>query len=119
MAKFSLRRFDSQAQASVLLAVAAVVTLAGQAFIVLQNLDTSELIIPYGSNRKMAVFAATGITILLSLFALGFGYNSVGQRRNDKQAWSWLGFFGGAAILSLAIIVFVLFYLRGEPAVTA
>jgi hypothetical protein len=117
VAKFSLRRYDTQAKVSIYIAIASVVTLLGQAFLVLQNISTQDAVIYYGPTRRMAVLGATATTLFLAVLAFGFGFNSVGQRRNDKQALSWAGFFVGAGVFCLSIIVYYLFSSRGEAAI--
>ena len=114
MAKFSLRRFDTQARASVVLSLASAVTLLGQIAMVLRNVDWDGMIISHGNRYRMAMMAATAITLLLAAGGFGLGFNSVGQRRNDKQSLSWLGFFVGAGVLCVTLIVFVFFWQRGE-----
>ena len=118
VAKFSLRRYDTQAQVSVLVSLASVVSLAGVAFVIFQQFRWDELVIYYGPNRKLAVMLGTAITLLLSAIGLAMGFNSVGQRRNEKQGWSWIGFFIGAGVFCAAIVIFALFRLRGWQAGT-
>ncbi|MBI4578219.1 MAG: hypothetical protein HY718_00860 [Planctomycetes bacterium] len=117
MAKFSLRRFDTQAQASVLLSLLSVVSLAALAFFVMGRMSFSEFTPYYGGNRRMAILGAGVVTLLLSGAGFGFGLNSAGQRRNDKQQLSWLGFFVGAIVLALALVMLVLFAVRGEAVI--
>lgn len=114
MAKFSLRRYDTQAQVSVLLALVSLVGLAGLAFIVLQNLSLEDWLIYHGQRRPMLVKLATALTFLFASAAFGMGINSIGQRRNDKQPLSWAGFLLGAIVMCLTIAVFWLFRERGE-----
>jgi len=71
-------------------------------------------VIYYAGNYKLAFLAGTGMTLMLSITGFGLGLNSVGQRRNDKQRMSWIGFFVGAAVFSLTLIIFFLFRARGE-----
>ena len=39
------------------------------------------------------------------------GFNSAGQRRNDKQARSWTGFFVGGAVLTFNLILVIALYM--------
>ena len=127
MAKFSLRRYDNQALVSIVISLASLVALLGLAFIAFQNTVFPEgasswkeylnFDIPHGKNRKMAVAGGTAMTLLLAAVGFGMGLNSAGQRRNDKQKWSWIGFFMGAVVLCLTIIVFLIFRERGESLV--
>jgi hypothetical protein len=116
VAKFSLRRYDTQARVSVLASVVSIVSLLGLSFVVLQNMNFTELVIYYGPARRLAVFGGTAVTLLLAAIGFGMGLNSVGQRRNERQGLSWLGFFLGAGVLCLTLVVFALFHFRGWPA---
>ena len=127
MAKFSLRRYDNQALVSVVISLASLVALLGLAFIVFRYTVFPEgasswkeylnFDILYGKNRKMAIMAGTAMTLLLAAIGFGMGLNSAGQRRNDRQKSSWIGFFMGAVVLCLTIIVFLIFRERGESLV--
>ena len=113
MAKFSLRRPDTQARVSLITSLASVVTLAGLIAVVIHETDFTERVVYYGWVANIAVLGATALTLMLSAVGFGLGLSSAGQRRNDKQKWSWIGFFVGAGVLCLTLIVFA-FYLKGE-----
>jgi CDP-diglyceride synthetase len=117
VAKFSLRRFEDQALASAVLAAGAVLPLLAFLLLMLQNLN-KEFIVVYGPNRRMAILAAAAATLLMSAGAFGFGLNSAGQRRNDRQRLSWAGFIGGAFVLAITIVGLVFFFMQGEAALT-
>ena len=114
MGKFSLRRYEDQAKVSVAASLVSVVTLLGLTGIVLRRMVWSEFAVFYGGPTMRGIIGAAAITFLLSVVGFGFGYNSVGQRRNERQGLSWLGFFVGAAVLVLTIGLSALVYLRGE-----
>lgn len=115
MAKFSLRRYESQALASVVLAIASCISLIGQAYLVFRDIDYSEWTILYGNpNRRYMVYCAAAVTLLLGFSALGLGFNSAGQRRNERPQMSWLGFFLGVGAVCLAIVFVFFFYSRAE-----
>ncbi len=118
MAKFSLSRPDAQARFSAILSLISCVCLAGLALLVFRHVDSKEWVITYGRTRGQLVMAAAGITILLAVIAFGMGWSSAGQRRNDKPALSWLGFFVSAGVICLAVVIFFLFRNRGEMVVT-
>lgn len=117
MGSFSLRRFDVQARVSLVLALASVITFIGLVLVVLRRFDPKELVVYYGGPTKTAIYLGTAVTLLLAAIGSGMGLNSVGQRRNDKQTWSWIGFFVGAVIICLTLVVFFFFRQRGETAV--
>ena len=115
MTKFSLRRFEDQAKASVVLGIVACVGLVVQAIMVFRHIDTNEWAIMYGNpTRKYLVMITTAISLLVGVAALGLGYNSAGQRRNEKPQLSWTGFFLGAGVICFAVIFFVVFRTRSE-----
>ena len=113
MAKFSLRRYDTQARVSLITSLASVVTLAGLLAAVIRRTNFAERVLYYGTRTQVAILAATVVTLMLSTIGFGMGLSSAGQRRNDKQKWSWIGFFVGAGVLCLTLIIFV-FYMQGE-----
>jgi hypothetical protein len=111
---FSLRRYDTQARVALVLSLLAVVTLAVMAVGIFRHFNFSTLTPVYGSTRKMAVLLAGMVTILLAAGGFGFGLNSAGQRRNEKATLSWLGFFIGAAVMCLAVILLFFFFKQGQ-----
>lgn len=119
MASFSLRRYETQARVSTVIAAVSAVALLGLAFLVLRHMDFGgQYVITYGPKRRMAVLGMGAVTMLLSAIAFGMGYSSAGQRRNEKPVLSWIGFFGGAGIFCLCALLLILFQLRGEAAIT-
>ena len=113
MALPSLRRFDVQARYAVILSFISVVPFLGAAGLVWRNYDRELGQIVYGAQgRFLPTFVGC---VLLSMLpgALGFlfGWSSAGQRRNDKPARSWVGFFLGGTVLTLDIIMLIAFYL--------
>jgi hypothetical protein len=118
VAKFSLRRFENQALVSLVLSLLSVLTFAGLAgvlaFFLRRGLDAKDLVFLYGPRGKMAVLLAAAATLFLSAAGFGFGLNSAGQRRNDKQRLSWIGFFVGALILAFTLVLVFFFMQRGE-----
>jgi hypothetical protein len=120
---FSLRRYDTQARVSVFVSLASLVSLLAMTVFVFtidkgfRLIDKSQFVINYGPMRRMLVLATGACTVLLAIIGFGLGLNSAGERRNDKPTLSWIGFFLGAAVLCLAVILFLLFKTRGEPVV--
>lgn len=115
MAKFSLRRYETQAQFGAVLSVVGLVMLIPLAVLVFRNIDLEELAIYYGNPlRQILVLGFGGLAFSLGFAASGLGYNSAGQRRNEKPGLSWLSFFLGAVAMCLAIILVFIFRSRGE-----
>ncbi len=99
------------------LSAAAALSAAALAVLVFRNIDTSDFVIYYGRTRRLVVMVAGAITLLLGVGGFGFGLNSAGQRRNDRQQLSWLGFFAGAAVLCVAVVLLFIFISRGEQVI--
>ena len=115
MAKFSLRRYDTQARVSVIVSLASIVSLMALVLLLYRNLAWSERAIFYGNPAyKLAVYGAGFVTLLMAASGFGFGLNSAGQRRNDKPQSSWTGFFIGAAVLCLTVVLLFIFRTRSE-----
>lgn len=112
MAKGSLRRVDVQARWALWLSIASALPCVVVAALLLRNWNAELQQIIYGNQAYMlAILGGTGLTLVLSFFGAALGYNSAGQRRNEKQKQSWLGFFLGALMLALGIITFAAFWL--------
>lgn len=79
--------------------------------IVLFLFDAENRVIVSSVNRLLAIVGLTGVA--LGLGALGFllGITTAGQKRNSKTNLSWLGFFGGAIGLTVAMSGFLFFWL--------
>ena len=118
MAKFSLRRYDTQARVGMAISLLAVLPLAFLAFCILQRMDWTQGSFWYGSLRRWAILLSGAATIGMSAIGFGLGLNSVGQRRNDQSRKSWIGFFVGAGIFCLAILLLAVFKLRGDAILT-
>lgn len=112
MAKASLRRFDVQAKWSIRLSALSVVTCALVAVLLARNWSSSLQQIVYGNPiYQFVILGVSALTMLLSFFGIVLGFNSAGQRRNEKQRLSWAGFFLGTGVLSLAFILLAAFML--------
>lgn len=121
MAKLSLRRPDVQAQVSVILSLASIPFLLVLAFLIARRLDLSQKIIVYvpGGLRLILIYASGLASLGLGVGGFGFGLSSVGQRRNDKPGLSWIGFFAGAASVTLTLILLALFWFWKEPIIVS
>ncbi len=112
MVKASLRRFDVQARWSLWLSLASAVTCLGTVLLLARNWHSDIQQIMFGSSLyQPLVFGFTGLTMLLSAFGLALGFSSAGQRRNELQRRSWVGFFLGSGVLALAVILLAVFWL--------
>lgn len=119
MPRLNLRRYDVQARVSVVLSCASILCVAAMAACIANaHIDWEYYLIRYrpGGPRWLAVMASAGLATLLSLSGLSLGANSAGQRRNDKQRHSWVGFFVGVISLTITLLLLTLFLLRAEVA---
>ena len=117
MAKFSLRRYEDQATASVVLAIAALILAMPLAYLVFRNFNPEFGWIWYNpkSPRRLLVLLFAAMTGGTALLGFGFGLNSLGQRRNTNQGRSWLGFALGGVGMLLAFLLLTCFWLMGKP----
>lgn len=117
MAKGSVRRFDVQAKWSLWFSLASVVTWLGMFVLLARNWDGDISLIKYRSGGlfQPVYLICTALTMLLAVFGLALGFNSAGQRRNDRQKLSWTGFFVGTAVLALAIVFLWAFWVLRQP----
>ena len=111
MSILSLRRFDIQAKWSVGVAILAVVPLGAALLGLMQRYDSDLGAIQYGRDSLFVpiFLACIATACVLALTGVILGFNSAGQRRNNEQKKSWMGFFIGTGALSLALILFVAF----------
>ena len=118
MAKGSLRRFDVQAKWAVWFSLLSIVPFLGALGVAFRNWKGELRLIVYGHPAIMvSILGGCGLAMLLSFFGVVLGFNSAGQRRNDRQRQSWAGFFLGAVMLALALILLAGFWLLRQPIV--
>jgi len=119
VAKGSIRRFDVQAKWAAWLALASIVPCVMMAGLIGRNWQPDINQIVFGNPVfQFIFFACAGTAMLLSTFGVALGYNSAGQRRNNLQRRSWLGFFLGAGTLAVAFILLAAFWLLKFKATT-
>lgn len=111
MAFRNLRRHDVQASYSLLLAVASIIPCLAGAYLCVRNYQDELGRIVYGAEGRFipAFIGSLLAAMLLSSVAFSLGWNSAGQRRNDKSRHSWIGFFVGGAILTCSFILVIAF----------
>lgn len=113
MAMPNFRLAETQARWSVYLIVVALIGLGMTAYVVFEGFSWQERSIPFdpmgrfGKIRQPLVLLGVAATILVSLTSAGMGYSSLGERRNEKQSWSWLGLLFGALFAAIAVILFM------------
>lgn len=121
MARLNLRRYDVQARVSVVLSGVSIIFVLGMALAIFLSgggggfdWTTKTILYRTGSLRWFGLLGSAAAAAALSLAGLSFGANSAGQRRNDKQTFSWIGFFTGAFSLTVVILLLTLFLMRGD-----
>ena len=114
MAIPNFRLFETQARWSVYLSLLAWLGLAALAVATFKNFhwETRNIFYDPASTglsryRQPAVLGMSAVVVLLGVFAGGFGYNSLGEKRNTRQGASWAGMLLGALVTTLAILDFI------------
>jgi len=112
MKKLNFRSFTTQARTSVLLAMLAVLTVGALAVCAVRGYDSKNNVINYnasegyGQYRPNLVLGLTALTLVISLGAGAIGFNSLGQKRNEKQGLSWLGLAVSALCIPTALTLY-------------
>lgn len=108
----SLRRYDVQAKYALVLALLSVVPLIATMVLTVRNYKSELGQIVYGSKKYVLAhhvcLAGAGIPAAI---AAALGWNSAGERRNDKPGRSWTGFFVGGLVVTLCLILLLAFYM--------
>lgn len=114
MALPNFRMVETQARWSVYIAVVGGAALAALALVVFRGFDATTKTIPFDANalsmgkyRPQLVLFISPIVALLGAMSFGYGYSSLGERRNNLQGWSWGGMLLGAALVTLAALMFM------------
>ncbi|MCP4251186.1 MAG: hypothetical protein GY778_29470 [bacterium] len=108
----SIRRYDVQAKWSVWLSILAGLSCLGRVAMFARNWNWEIRQVIFRHPLWMPLYlSSTGVTLVLSVFGVALGFNSAGQRRNELQRRSWVGFFMGSGVFTLAVILFAAFWL--------
>ncbi len=109
----NLKLHETQAKFSVFLSIVGLGLLGILGFFVFKNFNFDNNVILVGSSgtfskiRNPGVLGLTALTVLLTGIGAIMGFNSLGQKRNKVQSFSWIGMFGGAFISALAIVFLI------------
>ncbi|RJP42391.1 MAG: hypothetical protein C4547_00590 [Phycisphaerales bacterium] len=113
----NLRRFDVQARYAAVLGLLAVLPAGGALYLVGRNFHPGPGGILYRNEMfVLGLAVCIGLAVLIGLTAAALGFNSAGQRRNDFQGRSWLGFFIGGASVTAAVVAGIAFAVLRMPA---
>ena len=104
-----LRRYDVQAKYAMVLSLGSVLPLVGAAALAIRNYDGTLGQIVHGTEGLFlpAFLACLGLSLLAGVIGSALGMNSAGQRRNDRAAWSWTGFFVGSTVVASNLILLI------------
>lgn len=112
----NLRRVDVQAKVAFFAAILSIMVTLALAYFVLKGLHWETKIIPYSSksNRMLGVLGTGGLSLVIGAIGFWFGLTSAGQRRNEQQVLSWLGFFLSAMTITASAVLLTTFMLWRE-----
>ena len=108
----NLRLDKTKATTSLVLGIIGLLGIMAMAVIVFKGFDGNDNVIRYhpkagfSQYRPYIVFAATPTVCIFGFLAGVLGFQSLGQKRNDRQRHSWLGLISGALSISLALVMF-------------
>ncbi len=117
----NFRLYGVQATASLLIAVLGLLCLAALTYFVFHGFNNQETVIRYdpqgrfGAYRPSLVYGTTAIAFVVGGVAGLLGFNSLGQKRNEKQGHSWLGMTLGALVVAVAPVLFFAWQKLSEP----
>lgn len=108
-----LRRFDVQAKYSLILSLISILPLLGAAALALRNYDHELGQIVYGATGLFLPLFLACVALSGATGATGFmlGLSSAGQRRNEKPAWSWIGFIVGGTAVTFDIVLLIAYWM--------
>lgn len=69
----------------------------------------------YGQYRNLMVYGATAACLVFAAVAGLLGFNSLGEKRNNRQGFSWFGVLVGALSIVSAILLCMAWRLLNEP----
>ena len=120
----NFRSFTTQARTGVLLALLAVATVAALAYCAMHGYSAAENVVPYnaseglGQHRPNLVLVLTALTVLMAIGAGALGFNSLGQKRNEKPGLSWLGLAMATLCIPAALFFFFFWKTFSEAVLT-
>lgn len=106
------KTYEDQARLSVALAAFSFVASLAAITLVLRNFDPDMFFVNYRGSGPWLIVFGVGLLIALGAGTLGFllGIYTAGQNRNKATNLSWMGFFGSAVALTMAMSTGVFFY---------
>jgi len=117
----NLRLYDTQATFSLGVALCGILGVLALAVVVFKGFNAENMSVLYnpeqglGAYRGPLVYLFTTGTFLLGALSGLLGFNSLGQRRNTRQSFSWVGMTLGALAMAGAPILFYSWRQFSEP----
>ena len=121
----NFRLANTQASASLYIGILGLLSMAALVFVVFKGYDTEFKTIPYNASegigrfRPYFVYGGTTASLVIGGVAGLLGFNSIGQKRNERQTLSWLGMAAGALTVSIAPVLFFAWRELSEAAILA
>jgi hypothetical protein len=108
----SWKTYEDQARLSVILAILSMLAGLAAVGLILRNLDAELFFVNFRKSGLFLPIMGLGLLVALGAGAGGFflGLHTAGQSRNKATNLSWLGFFGSAASLTIALSAGVFFF---------
>lgn len=119
----NFRLATTQASASLYIGILSLLGVSALAVFVFKGFDAELKVIVYNSAqgigrfRPYMVYGTTAASLLIGFVAGLLGFNSLGQKRNEKQGSSWLGMAAGALTVSIAPVLLFAWHTLSEPAI--
>jgi len=117
----NFRLYPVQATASLFIAALGLLCVVALTYFVFHGFDNQDKVVRYdpegslGAYRRPLVYGATAIALAIGGAAGLLGFNSLGQKRNDRQGRSWLGMSLGALVVAIAPVLFYAWQKLSEP----
>ncbi len=120
----NFRLYDTQARAAILLGCVSLLAVVILAYLVFRGFSFEDHRIYYnaqqgiGRYRPWLVIAGAGMGFLIGITAGLLGFNSLGEKRNNKQGFSWFGVLAGALSIVASLVLFMSWRILSEPIIT-
>lgn len=106
-----LRRYDVQARYALALSLLSTAPLVVAGVMIARNYnhDLGQIVYGEGGAFLKVFLGCVGVSGVVGAIAFVLGWASAGQRRNDRPTQSWVGFFVGGLVMTIALIMMIAF----------
>ena len=115
----NFRLYDTQARFSLVCGVLALGALVVLAVVTFRGLNQGVVLYHpskgFSQYRPLLVYVVGAVTILLGVTGGLLGFRSLGQARNTKQGFSWMGMLICAAVTAIAPVMIFAWKTLAEP----